>query len=1143
MADNNLMQIDSSAQSVRGEQYDAVSPPPGRLNSSSNLKPTATSHRKVRSDFSWIQNGKEAGPGVAVAAATSAPAAPANLAPVPSLVNYGRASTAPTINSTSSTSSSSTSTTTSSTTSSTPSSSDPAHAKRAWQSKRSMSESSFNFGDKRPPNRAPPPIPILDGSASHRSGQQPHSAGPWSKTDLMRAKSDGPPRSQSSHDVLLEEDPLTPNGSTSPERTPPHTANFNLTISSDNGVNDSFGSVGSSPKSTSSSPKGSSFCALCKRPCKATVLVVSGTSSPPAPPRCECGHDPAHHQTYSNGPLSPSSFSSSTSTSAKQHTRGTRSQDMSSTRRASVLAIIQDARGRQVQRRLRALSSNNLDVNRDSCIPLPRGGTYIKTKCGPVQVGLPPETIKDCMSLGLTLPTHYVLPKERFNMEVGINVAEFEFPAYFNFFIKRTKINLIIDRHVEPFIRQIFQESLLGPKEIQWPKEYSEKIPRDAYPDLAAELASFRKNPFNPKEELSVDVLIIFTYFDEETGLATLPEGVQIRYNESESNYEFLQDGVVTSKCFGHVLPTAPSSFTSFHPVPIAPPPDKAPSQTAASAPASLGSSPLSSPRGQPSSLSQLPPGPPREPASPTSSTTSSFVPPIFGVTMLGSSDGFDAKGTTTGFVLWMNRRGLMVDPPPHSGSWLRLHGINPRLMRGVILTHCHADHDAGTFQKILEEGRVVVMTTQIIMDSFLRKYSAVSGRPVEWLRKLFLFRPMIVGEEHSVFGGELSFFYSLHSIPCVGFSAMCAGRRFAYSADTFNDKEGINKFFADGRMSEQRRDLLLNFHGNWGADLILHEAGVPPIHTPLKTLESLPEVVRQRLYIVHKPGRDVPLDKGLKPTKVGPENTLLIPVARSTHFKAMEVLDLVGGIEFLSSLSVSRATEFLSAARSRRFQQGDRVIKAGTEGSSLYVIAMGSVSVVVDGKKVKSLTVGDHFGEMSLVMGGVRTADIIADTELELLVFQKHDITHIVRGTDALDKLRALSIKNRTGLAYQTLECNSALSQLTSSQKQALQLMMVRRFVKEGETIWNAGEPACEAVLVENGEFMFAGAVDAADSFKRGALVGEFTALLSASPVFTTLVCTAEGSFYSLDRSQLLHFFQDNPGVEVAFLNHKFIE
>ncbi len=52
-------------------------------------------------------------------------------------------------------------------------------------------------------------------------------------------------------------------------------------------------------------------------------------------------------------------------------------------------------------------------------LPARTGGTWVQTKgAGPVQFGLPPETIKDCMAEGLTLPTHYVLPKERFNLQV-----------------------------------------------------------------------------------------------------------------------------------------------------------------------------------------------------------------------------------------------------------------------------------------------------------------------------------------------------------------------------------------------------------------------------------------------------------------------------------------------------------------------------------------------------------------------------------------------------------------------------------------------------------------------------------------------------------------------------------------------------
>ena len=63
---------------------------------------------------------------------------------------------------------------------------------------------------------------------------------------------------------------------------------------------------------------------------------------------------------------------------------------------------------------------------------------------------------------------------------------------------------------------------------------------------------------------------------------------------------------------------------------------------------------------------------------------------------MLGSSHGFDPEKKTTGFVLWVNRRGIVVDPPLNSAAQLHASGVPSRLVDTVILTHCHADHDSG---------------------------------------------------------------------------------------------------------------------------------------------------------------------------------------------------------------------------------------------------------------------------------------------------------------------------------------------------------------------------------------------------------------------------------------------------------------
>ena len=60
---------------------------------------------------------------------------------------------------------------------------------------------------------------------------------------------------------------------------------------------------------------------------------------------------------------------------------------------------------------------------------LDRGGVQVLTRAGAVQFGMPPETVKDSMTLGLTVPTLFVVPRERFNLQNGLSVCELEFPV------------------------------------------------------------------------------------------------------------------------------------------------------------------------------------------------------------------------------------------------------------------------------------------------------------------------------------------------------------------------------------------------------------------------------------------------------------------------------------------------------------------------------------------------------------------------------------------------------------------------------------------------------------------------------------------------------------------------------------------
>src|SRR5262245_49234781 len=414
-------------------------------------------------------------------------------------------------------------------------------------------------------------------------------------------------------------------------------------------------------------------------------------------------------------------------------------------------------------------------------ISLPRGGLYVRTPAGAVQFGVPAETIKDSMALGLDVPAVFVVPSDLFDRRRGVNVAEVEFPSYYNFFILKRRVRLVVDDSAtEARIRAVFQESLFGPAVPGHDEEFAEGFPRERRPNHARETESFRRGPDGKR--IDVDTLVDFVRFDENTTV-DLGAGVQLARLDGRRGYALRADG----KELAH----APATVE-------------------------LPERELSS-RGS------------QEP----------FDPPAFGLTVLGASHGFDPTGKTTGFILWIGHRGLLVDPPVDATAFLRDHGVPSKYIEGVIVTHCHADHDSGAFQKLLEEGRVDLYTTPTILGSFLRKYSALSGVSDELLRRTFTFHPVKIGEPISINGAEIWFHYALHSIPTVGFEVFYGGKSLAFSSDTLYDPPRIEELFGRGVISKGRRDAILSFP--WHHTVVLHEAGVPPLHTPLEALAALP--------------------------------------------------------------------------------------------------------------------------------------------------------------------------------------------------------------------------------------------------------------------------------------------------------------
>jgi CRP/FNR family cyclic AMP-dependent transcriptional regulator len=66
-----------------------------------------------------------------------------------------------------------------------------------------------------------------------------------------------------------------------------------------------------------------------------------------------------------------------------------------------------------------------------------------------------------------------------------------------------------------------------------------------------------------------------------------------------------------------------------------------------------------------------------------------------------------------------------------------------------------------------------------------------------------------------------------------------------------------------------------------------------------------------------------------------------------------------------------------------RRFPEGAEVTTEGATGAGFFVIAEGNAEVTIGGEHRATLGAGDYFGEVALIDDGVRSASIMAATDL----------------------------------------------------------------------------------------------------------------------------------------------------------------
>ncbi len=114
------------------------------------------------------------------------------------------------------------------------------------------------------------------------------------------------------------------------------------------------------------------------------------------------------------------------------------------------------------------------------------------------------------------------------------------------------------------------------------------------------------------------------------------------------------------------------------------------------------------------------------------------------------------------------------------------------------------------------------------------------------------------------------------------------------------------------------------------------------------------------------------------------PERRPRFEIGLNTH-RLIERLDILSGLD---ERQLERVAKLL---RPRFTVPDERIIRKGDRGDSVFFIASGAVEVRLPARRVR-LGSGEFFGEMALLAGSPRQADVVALTYCRLLVLRKAD-------------------------------------------------------------------------------------------------------------------------------------------------------
>jgi len=143
------------------------------------------------------------------------------------------------------------------------------------------------------------------------------------------------------------------------------------------------------------------------------------------------------------------------------------------------------------------------------------------------------------------------------------------------------------------------------------------------------------------------------------------------------------------------------------------------------------------------------------------------------------------------------------------------------------------------------------------------------------------------------------------------------------------------------------------------------------------------------------------------------------VPMFRCCRSDKVELLRKIPLFSRLSQRQLNAVARHIDEVQIRK---GAVLAKQGTQGLEAVIIVDGRARVEGDGKAIAELTAGDVVGEMSVIDGKPRSATVIAETPMNLLVLHRRDFMSLLETVPGLQRKLLVTLCERVRQADQAL-------------------------------------------------------------------------------------------------------------------------